>query len=187
MAEAPLIGKREMNHDGPVIRLLVCLECKTIDELPPHEGPPETDLLLEMTAEKHEYPSGDRHKGKLFILPVKTWANPAHQKEIIKQLTGGGSSGLDAMTPEGDYYSTKMQFAEDAMQCYKYHLRPTNHCDDYQSESKRLLPKTSKERKDLGLPDPKNAPGMPKVYLCNFCPMHSVMTQKRRSLMGMYD
>lgn len=187
MADAPLIGKREIQHDGPVIRLLVCLECKSIDELPPHEGPPETDVLLEMTAEKHEYPSGERHKGRLFILPVKTWANPAHQKEIINQLTGGGSSGLDAMDPEKQFYSTKMQFAEDAMDCYKRHLRPTDNCDDYQSPSKRLLPNSAKERKEAGMIAAKDDEALPKIYLCNFCPMHSVITQKRRALMGLYD
>lgn len=187
MAEAPLIGKREFEHDGPVIRLLVCLVCETIDELPPHDGPPETDVLLEITAEKHEFPSGERHKGRLFILPVKTWANKDHQQEIISQLTGGGSLGIDAMDPEKKFYETKMQFSEDAMQCYKYHLRPTDSCPDYQTPEKRLLPKSDVERKELGMPLAKDDEAMPKIYLCNFCPMHSVITQKRRAMMGLYD
>lgn len=186
MADAPLIGKKEFEHSGPVIRLVYCLVCNTIEELPPHDGPPETDTLLEITLEKHEFPSGERHMGKMFILPVKTWANTKSRKEIINQLKGGGSAGLDAMTEEGDFYSTKMQFAEDAMSCWKYHLYPKDNCADYQTEPKRLLPKTAKERKDAGLEGPESAPG-PKVYVCNFCPMHSVMTTKRRSLMGLYD
>lgn len=183
--EAPLIGKREM-HDGPVLRLMLCLECNTIDELPPHDGPPETDVLLELAAEKHEYPSGERHKGKLFILPVQTWADQSQRKAILDQLKVGGSRGLDELDPEGQYYETKMQFHEDAMKCYEYHLRPSDPgCADYESEEKRLLPKSHKERKELGLPDPANS-GAPKVYLCHFCPFHTVATTKKRMIRGMY-
>jgi hypothetical protein len=186
MSDAPLIGSREIQHDGPVLRLLFCFVCNTVEELPPHDGPPETDILLEITLEKHEFPSGERHKGKLFILPVKTWANTSTRKEIIRQLKGGGSDGLDALTEEKDFYSSKMQFSEDAMKCYSYHLRPKDHCADYMHESKRLLPKTAKERKDLGLEAPKDAAG-PRVYICNFCPMHSVILTKKRAMMGLYD
>lgn len=186
MADAPLIGKREFEHGGPVIRLVYCLVCNTMEELPPHHGSPEEDFLLQITVEKHQFPSGEPHRGKMFLLPVKTWANPDHRKAIIDQLKGGGAEGLDAMTPEKDFYSTKMTFAEDAMSCWKSRLRPDDHCDDYQSPQKRLLPKTAKERKDLGLPDPANAPG-PKVYVCNFCPMHSVMTTKKNAMRGMYN
>lgn len=185
MADAPLIGKREM-HDGPVIRLLFCFECNTVEELPPHEGPPQTDVLLELTVEKHEYPSGERHVGKLFILPVKTWAQESHRKAIIEQLRGHGAQGLDALDPDANFYETKMQFAEDAMQCFNYHLRPSDPgCADYESEPKRLLPKTDKERIELGLPDPASS-GAPKVYLCHFCPYHTVATTKKRMIRGMY-
>ena len=185
MSDVPLIGKREL-QDGPVIRLVLCLVCNTIDELPPHDGPPETDVLLEITLEKHEFPSGERHMGKMFLLPVKSWANPQHRKEIIKQLTSGGSAGLDELDPDKSFYDTKMQFAEDAMQCYNYHLRPSDPgCPDYETEPKRLLPKTHKERIELGLPDPANS-GAPKVYLCHFCPFHTVATTKKRMIRGMY-
>lgn len=185
MSEAPLIGKREM-HDGPVIRLLFCFECNTVDELPPHDGPPQTDILLELTVEKHEYPSGERHMGKLFLLPVKTWSNVEHRKAIIEQLRGKGAQGLDALDPDKNFYETKMQFAEDAMQCYNYHLRPSDPgCTDYETEPKRLLPKTDRERIELGLPDPANS-GAPRVYLCHFCPFHVVATTKKRAMRGMY-
>lgn len=186
-AEAPLIGERKM-HDGPVLRLVMCLVCNTVDELPPFEGPPEQDYLLQIVVEKHVFPSGEPHKGKMFILPVQTWAHEESRKAIIQQLRGGGSEGLDAMTEGKDYYSTKMQFAEDAMECWKYHMRPdANHgCNDYESPQKRLLPATIKERKEAGLPDPANAPG-PKVYTCHFCPFHSVVVTKKRAMRGMYN
>jgi len=186
MADAPLIGKREFDHSGPVIRLLYCLVCNTMEELPPHDGPSDEDFLLEITLEKHKFPSGDPHVGKLFILPVKTWANVESRKAIIEQLKGNGAQGLDAIDPDSNFYETKMQFADDAMECWKKHLSPTDNCDDYQSPAKRLLPKTAAERKELGLPDPASAPG-PRVYTCNFCPMHSVVTTKKRAMRGMYD
>ena len=186
MADAPLIGKREFEHGGPVIRLVYCLVCNTMEELPPWDGDPQEDYLLQITVEKHEFPSGEPHRGKMFILPVKTWANQEQRKAIIDQLKGAGAEGLDAMTPEKDFYSSKMQFSADAMECWRKHLSPDDHCDEYQSPAKRLLPKTALERKDVGLPDPANAPG-PKIYLCNFCPMHSVITQKKNALRGYYD
>jgi hypothetical protein len=186
MAEPPLIGKREFEQKGPVIRLVFCFVCNTIEELPPHDGPPESDVLLEITVEKHAFPSGEPHKGKMFLLPVATWAKEEHRKAIIRQLRGEGATGLDAMTEDADFYSTKMTFAEDAMKCYNYHLRPTDGCSDYQSDEKRLLPKTAKERIDLGMPSPAEAGG-PKVFLCNFCPVQSIITTKRRSMMGLYD
>lgn len=188
MADAPLIGSRDIKHDGPVIRLLYCLVCNTMEELPPHDGPPETDHLLAISVEKHVFPSGDPHTGKLFILPVKTWANTESRKAIIEQLKGKGATGLDALDPDGNYYETRMTFANDAMDCWKYHLRPdeSHGCNDYESPPKRLLPATLKERKEAGLPDPMNAPG-PKVFLCHFCPFHSTVVTKKRALRGMYD
>lgn len=184
MADIPLIGTSNP-IDGPIIRLLMCFVCNTIEELPPHEGPPETDILLEMTVEKHEFPSGERHVGKLFLLPFKTWANTEQRKAIIDQLKGQGAQGLDALDPDKNFYETKMTFAQDAMDCWRSRLQP-DHCGDYQNESKRLLPKTDKERMELGLPDPAHS-GAPKVYLCNFCPVHSVVTTKKRAIRGMYN
>jgi hypothetical protein len=157
-----------------------------MEELPSYDGDPKYDYLLEMTIEKHVFPSGDPHRGKLFLLPVKTWANVEQRKAIIDQLKGKGATGLDAMTPEADFYSTKMQFSEDALSCYKRHNSPKIGCGDYMTPEKRLLPKTAKERKDVGLESPENAPG-PKVYLCNFCPFHSVAVQTQRMKAGLYD
>ena len=186
MAEAPLIGKREFEHSGPVIRLLLCFVCNSIEELPAYEGPSDHDYLLQISVEKHVFPSGEPHKGKLFILPIKTWANEGNRKAIIEQLRGGGAAGLDALTPEGNYYATKMQFAEDAMDCYKRHNRPQIGCPDYGTPEKRLLPDTAKERKEVGIESPENAPG-PKIYLCNFCPMHSLVTTANNMKKGLYN
>jgi hypothetical protein len=182
MAEIPLVGKRDL-EDGPVIRLLYCLVCSTIEELPMHHGPVETDVLLEISVERHKFPSGEPHKGKLFILPVKTWSDAKQKKAIIEQLKGGGAGGLADLDP--NYYDTKMTFHEDALKCWESHGRPGDKaigCTDYQDESKRLLPDTVKERKEMGLPSA--AESALKVYLCQFCPYQQRVIETQRFKSG---
>lgn len=166
---------------GPDIRLLYCLVCDSIEELPPFEGEPEDDQLLEILVERHVFPSGEPHKGHLMKLPQLQWESPGIRKEIIKQMKGGGSKGIDEFDP--DFYATRNTFQEDALKCYNAHLRPTDGCPDYESDSKRLLPNTKADRKELGLVDPSKAPG-PKNYLCYFCPISSVIEAKKRALKG---
>lgn len=179
----PLIGQKPI--EGPIIRLLVCLVCQTVEELPDYEGPSDHDTLLEISVEKHVFPSGEPHKGKLFKLPVKTWANPKEKEAIMAQLRQGGNRGLDEIDPDKSFYETKMTFADDAMKCWIAHNKVTTNCEDYQSPSKRLLPNTAKERQELGMPLPKDLEG-PKIYTCNFCPYHGEVVQRRRKIMGMY-
>jgi hypothetical protein len=181
----PLIGTKPV--EGPVIRLLLCLVCNTLEELPDYEGRSDQDYLLEISLEKHKFPSGEEHKGKLFKLPVKTWADGAQREEILKQLSTG-ARGLDVLNGENsdkNFYETKMQFAEDAMACWIKHNQPKNDCDDYQKPSKRLLPDTAKERGELGLPKPEHVDG-PKIFTCNFCPYHGEVVQRKRRILGMY-
>lgn len=184
MSNKPVIGMKD--YDGPLIRLLRCMVCETWEELPDYEGPVERDYLLEMTIERHKFPSGDPHVGKLFKIPVKAWGNAEQRKAVLDQLGQGGSIGLDALDPDKAFYDTKMTFSADAMTCWKAHNSPKTGCDDYQIPAKRLLPNSAKERAELNLPKPEHADG-PKIYLCNFCPVHSVVTQRKRMIMGMYD
>jgi hypothetical protein len=165
------------------MRLLYCLVCASIDELPLFDGDPDNDHLLQIAIEPHRFPSGEAHKGHLFRIPVLTWENPTARKQIIEQIKGGGSKGLDEFDPE--FYATRNTFQDDALKCYSAHLRPTDGCPDYKSSAKRLLPNTKSERKELGLVDPSKAPG-PKNYLCQFCPIESVVMQKKRALRGDY-
>ena len=170
--------------DSPEIRVLYCLVCDTMEELPLFDGPPENDHLLEILVQRHIFPSGDPHKGHLFRMPQLQWENIEVRKKIIEQIKGGGSKGIDEF--DAKFYDTKNTFKEDAMACYNKHLRPTEGCDDFNTPSKRLLPDTKAERKDAGLPDPAKAPG-PKNYLCQFCPVSSVIMTKMRALRGDYD
>lgn len=168
---------------GPDIRLLWCLVCDTIEELPLFDGKPEDDVLLEILVQRHVFPSGEPHKGHLLRVPQLQWENTETRKRIIEQMKGGGSKGIDEFDEK--FYDTKNTFKDDAMACFNKHLRPSDGCDDFRSESKMLIPDTKAERKDAGLPDPKRAPG-PKRYLCDFCPVNSVIEQKMRALRGDY-
>lgn len=168
---------------GPDVRILYCMVCDSVEELPPYEGVPEEDHLLEILVQRHVFASGEPHKGHLMKLPQLQWENENIRKEIIKQIKGGGSKGIDEFDP--DFYATRNTFQEDALKCYSAHLRPTDGCPDYESASKRLLPNTKADRKELGLVDPAKAPG-PKNYLCYFCPVHSVVQTKLRALRGDY-
>lgn len=185
--DVPILGnpmqqeKRELPSDGPKIRLLVCLNCKSIEELPDYEGRPENDTLLEISLEKHNS-AGIPHAGHLIKVPLIVWQVPKVREEIIKQIRAQGSSGLDVIMP--GFYDTKNTFFEDAMACYAQHLRPKAQCPDFKSEKKALVPKTHAERKEAGL----SAPGTtgPKIHLCDFCPVRVFNERKAREAKGLY-
>lgn len=159
------------------IRLLVCRTCKTADELPDFEGRPEDDVLLNIVVERHQKP--EPHMGMLYKFPVKYWAREDVKKSIIKQISDGGSSGLDVFGT--NYYETKSQFADDAMKCWQLHNQ-THDCGDYKSERKVLKPGTEDERRREGL----GASTAPKIYLCDFCPVKSIVQKKAYAAKGLY-
>lgn len=170
-----------LDDSGPQIRLLYCSVCKTIEELPPFEGRPENDVLLEISVQRHET-NGLRHTGHLFNVALKLWSSPRVREQIIKQIKGG-SEGLNEFDPT--YYASKSTFGEDALKCYSLHLRPKGACPDWRDERKRLVPDTRAERRDLGMPTLKETGG-PKVYLCDFCPVKSFYMTKNNEQKGLY-
>jgi hypothetical protein len=167
------------NEKEPMLRLLVCRNCKTIEELPDHAGDASTDTLLSVLVSKHQKP--DAHIGIVIKCPVRFWIVPKIQADIIKQIRGG-SEGLDAF--QTNFYATKNQFAEDAMTCFSDHLRPTGQCPDYKSDKKLLKPDTDAERKEAGLE--KAGKSGPKIYLCDFCPVKSYNMKKFNEEKGLY-
>ena len=174
-------GEKFIAGEGPKIRLLFCKNCKTLEELPDFEGRPEDDVLLQILTEKHQS-AGIPHAGQLMRIAIEFWAVPTVKDEITKQIFQNGAPGLSALMP--GFYESKATFAEDAMTCWKQHAR-TLDCGDYGSESKRLLPDTKNERRDLGLA-PAEVDG-PRVYLCQFCPVHSRVVTKQREKRGDYN
>ena len=166
------------------IRLLICQTCTTVEELPMYEGDPKYDEWLNTKTAGHKTASGTPHIGGLAVINTANWSNPTYRQGIISEIgkrfalpgkgTGYGQS----------FYDTKNNFLADAMACWKGFNRTTDpaHCD-YRSDSKRLLPDTKAERKEAGL-DTKTRPN---TFLCDFCPVHSLVLQKRREKAGMYD
>ena len=180
MSNVPLIGAREQQKDEPMFRLLQCFVCDTLEELPPYDGPVEQDYLLAVACEAHVFPSGEPHKGKLFVLPLRVWADYNSKKEVIRQIKGGGSKGLDEFDEK--FYESRSTFMEDAMKCYQAHNKSKDGCPDYRDEKLRLVPNTSKDRKEAGMEKYLDAPG-PKTYRCDFCPISVVVNQRKQSLM----
>lgn len=180
MSNVPLIGQREQKPNEPMLRLLYCLVCGTIEELPPFDGPSEQDHLLAIACELHVFPSGEPHKGKLFVLPLRAWANQESKREIIRQLKGGGSKGLDEFDEK--FYESRSTFMEDAMKCYQAHNKPKDGCPDYRDSKLILIPNTIKDRKEAGLDKFMDSPG-PKTYRCDFCPISVVVNQRKQSLL----
>ncbi len=176
----PLIGQRPADKE-PMFRLLYCLVCDTLEELPPYDGEPELDHLLAVACENHVFPSGEPHKGKLYRLPIRAWAHTESKKEIIRQIKGGGSMGLAEI--DDTFYDSRSTFMEDAMKCYKAHNQPKDGCSDWHANDKLLVPKTIKERKEAGLEKYEDSPGQ-KTYLCDFCPVAIGVAQRKQTLLG---
>ena len=181
MSNIPILGEKKQTNE-PQFRLLYCLVCQTLEELPPYEGAPEKDYLLEIACEQHVFPSGEPHKGKLFVLPLKAWAKTESKKEIIRQIKGGGSAGIAEV--DDTFYDSRSTFMEDAMTCYRQHNKPKDGCSDWHIKDKMLVPKTVKERRAEGMEKYEESAG-PKTYLCDFCPVAISVAQRKRKLIGL--
>lgn len=167
----------KVEHQEPYIRLLVCHTCRSIEELPPWDGPPESDVLLQISVDRH----GESHMGRLINVAALHWHSKTLRQQIIDQIQKG-SPGLDVFGTS--FYETRMTFAEDALQCYAKHLRPKEGCPEFRSEKKRLLPGTNAERKELGLTPTEKGSG-PRVFLCDFCPVRVYYAKKHNEATGL--
>ena len=182
MSNVRILGQKPQAANEPMFRLLYCLVCQTLEELPPYDGAPEQDHLLAIACEQHVFPSGEPHKGKLFVLPLRVWAKPESKKEVIRQIKGGGSAGLDEI--DDTFYDSRSTFMEGAMECYRKHNKPKDGCVEWHDKGKLLIPNTIKERKAEGMGRYQDEAG-PKTYLCDFCPVAVAVAQRKRKLLGM--
>lgn len=155
------------------VRLLLCHECKTLEQIDDYEGDPHNDWALRYVTDKHVAPSGLKHLGMLLNVEKKHWDSESTRKAIEKQIRdSAGHTGLDQ-----SFYDTKDTLGEDALACFSRHQRNPA-CSDYRTESKRLSAGTDKERRDLGL-----QPLRSNHFLCDHCPVHSlVLAHKNRNL-----
>ena len=175
------------NDIGPAVRLLVCHTCKSITPIPDHGGNGDDDMLVSRVLEHQHDPTnigGGRitlnpHEMILCRAPESIWNT--HRKELIaeihKHTVGAGEAeGL------GELYDVRENFMEDAMKCWRFEHGRTDNCGDYMSDSKVLLADSKAERKELGL-DPADRP---RQFLCQYCPYHSVVMQRKRRKAGHY-
>jgi hypothetical protein len=156
------------------VRLLLCKTCGSLEDLPDYEGDPSRDHLLEALVRKHP----DHVAHPLMRVEKKHWDSPSTRDSIIAKIRETtGHTGLDPA-----FYNAKSAFQEDAHACWQKHLRNPG-CNDYKSASKRLTPDTAAERKAAGLPKYRSAQDR---YLCEFCPVHSLVVQAAREKAGLY-
>lgn len=190
MVALPSLGEDErvIDADGPRVRLLICHDCNSVDVLPWYEGPPEYDDTLNYRLrEFHQGPLDERgepryyHHGTMATVNEKSWDDSEKQRQILSEISkahAGGEVGLG-----NKMYAARSNFKDDAQECWRRHGR-TQNCEDYKSDSKRLVPDTRGDRKELGL-DTK-ASRRPGTSLCVFCPYHSVVMQRARKAQGFY-
>jgi hypothetical protein len=156
------------------IRLLLCKTCGSLEELPDYEGDPSRDFLLEALVQKHP----DHIAHPLMRVEKKFWDSPSTRDSIIAKIRENtGHTGFDPA-----FYNAKNTFQEDAHACWTKHLRNPG-CNDYKTASKRLTPDTAVERKAAGLPKYRSPQDR---YLCEFCPVHTLVVQAAREKAGLY-
>lgn len=167
----------------PHVRILVCHVCQSVEELPDYDGPVEYDQLLDYKVAPHAFPSGTPHKGLLVRVPTKKWQSQDFRDAFVDQIETMVGAGHGDGVP-GLAYDLKSNFKQDAMQCWKEHRRVAD-CGDYQSKSKALYADTKAERKEAGMDISLSA--RPKHFLCDYCPVQSIVDQKKRAVAKMYD
>jgi hypothetical protein len=164
------------------VRLLQCLDCKTLETLPDYQGDPREDVLLDVLTSRHVFPGGNRHRGHLHRVEARHWESPSTRAAIEKQIQdASGWTGLDP-----SFYAAKDTYTQDALSCWGQHNR-TRACGDYKSEAKVLTPDTLALRREVARMTKHEdvAYSAPKRYLCEFCPVHSLVMQAKRRKAGL--
>ena len=168
------------------IRLWVCHECKSVDAIPwcgedPNCQHPMCVDALEYRVAPHRLPSDPRRfHGQVNLADIEKsmWDKYSTQQDILVKLQQivdpGAGTGLG-----GELYTASQTYDADAALCWKQHKRTTD-CADYKAESKRLVPDTKAERKELGL-ETRSRHRPTQTYLCDFCPVKSIIQTKVNS------
>lgn len=162
-----------------ITRVLTCNDCRSIEALPDFEGQAENDILLARLLEGHRFADGSEHFGRMFRIESKHWDSPSTREEVIRRIHDEtGHTGLDS-----DFYSLRDNLQYDALRCFSEHHRNAN-CSDYKDRKKLITPDTKAERKEAGLA--KYTPEANPRYLCEFCPVHSLVVESLRWKAGQY-
>jgi hypothetical protein len=152
----------------------------SLEVLPDFEGPEEDDVTLHVLGDRHRSPGHTEDSLAVGKIEEEQWKQPEMQKGIeaeLRKLLAGGTTGFAA-----SYYTAKETFKDDAMTCWVRDHNRDPGCSDYKSDKKLLKPGTSYDRKKLGLPESRT-----KVYLCDFCPVKSLVQKKHFEKLGHYN
>lgn len=184
-------AKEPTPTSGPRVRLLACGKCKTIEVLSDYDGPREMaeeyDTVLNIAVERHKdgVERIPHAPASLMDVAQADWDNPEAQEQIRAQIAASfdpnGETGLGA-----EAYAIRDNFKDDAMSCWEKHLRVPA-CPDYKSDKMIITPNTQAERKEAGLPKFDSANPALQKHLCDYCPVHSLVTQMKRKRAGLYD
>lgn len=179
--------KAQVDPNEPMMRLLICAKCKSIDEVPAYDGPEggedtvQYDHTMRFFVDQHiERKCTNIQDRTVGHLPTRFWLIPKVKEGIIKQIQEG-SQGLDVFGTQ--FYATRANLMADAMTCWIQH-KQTKDCDDYKSDKKLLKPDTAKDRLEAGM---EKLGSGPKVHLCDYCPMKSLVMEKYNKKKGLSD
>lgn len=186
----PFEATETKEFGGPLIRLLLCGKCKTIEVLPDYTGPleraEEYDTALNAAVEQHKdgVERIPHAPAALFKVPEAAWNSPEAQAQIRQQLAEkfdpNAETGLGS-----DAYALRDNFQADALACFEAHMRNPG-CSDYKSDAKQIIPDTASERKEVGMVKFDRHNPRTKRYLCEYCPVHSLVQQAQRKRAGLY-
>jgi hypothetical protein len=176
----------KVDPNEPHMRVLKCSKCRTVEIVPDYDGPDggentaEYDLTLKFFTDPHVNGKCNRDDFSTVRFPTRFWLIPG-VKDSIEQQLKEGAQGLDIFGTNA--YAMKENFQADSMTCWIQH-KQTKDCDDYKSDKKLIKPDTAKERKELGLELEVKGP---KVYLCDYCPVKSIVQEKAFKQKGLYS
>lgn len=163
------------------MRLLLCRKCRTLEELPDYDGPPEYDRTLEHLVQEHNKKGFEEHQGNVATLMKVEDRDWEHNREAILQRMRGTSS--DGGFGEPWIKEAHNTYREDALRCFSNHGRPKEGCIDYWSDTKRIGRPTPEGRAvvknlyKLGERDP---------HLCQWCPVHTYVQTQVNWKKGLY-
>ena len=169
----------EMDPGNKHVRLVFCHTCSSVNQIPDYKGPPEYDHYLRYITDQHQT-EGHPHRGAMARCkdtPDMINAAIDEMENNVNEVRAGAGAGLGQAM-----YDLRDNNNVEAMQCWKRHSR-TRDCADYRSEPKRLWIDTKADRRDAGMSTRRE--DRPNIWLCDHCPVHSIIQQKQNQAAGL--
>jgi hypothetical protein len=172
---------------GPRGTLVICNDCGTIEYVPAFDGPPEYNQpLIARLTQHREYVAGTEHPHTKALTTVNAFqweTNNDYRAYITKAIIAAQKTGDVGIGKQN--YELRNTFEQDAFTCWKQHNKTTD-CGDYKSDKKRLVPPTRDDRKELGL-ETRSKHIYTTAFLCDYCPVKSLVQEKHFKKKGLYD